>query len=159
MKALLMGFIAFLGFSASADWESRSKLLVDTNHQIQVAIKEGDVRCSDLGYGNMQLKISVPALKYLSSFDHTNEGELQPCMTAGRCRPGNNPEDLLAGGPGVENTVLNQKISEEVSFDSVRGECQRMIKEVVEMTVRGKTFHHTRFLSLGEHSLALCQQL
>lgn len=157
MKLIIVGWIVTLGISAQA--EQREKILKDESHTVGVEVKAGDVRCSDLGYSNMELKMSVPDLKWISQLDHTNPGELQPCMTAGRCRPGNTPEDLIGGNPGTELTVLHRVLKEVVEIDRANNTCNRMIVETVSMPVRGKAFNHRRALDLGSHPVALCEQL
>lgn len=142
--------------AASAAIESRIRVVKDESYEISVTVQEGDVRCSELGYGNKELKISVPDLKWISRFDHTNVGEVQPCMTAGRCRPGNLVEDLIQGKPGVETTTLHQKVTEEITISDTG--CSRAVVEHVEMNVRGKTFRHSRAQELAELPVELCRQ-
>lgn len=154
LTKLIVAVIATLSSVAGA--ETKSMVLKDTVHEITVEIKEGDVRCSEIGYGTKELKISVPDLKWISSFDHTNPGELQPCMTAGRCQMGNLPMDLIDGRPGFEQTSLRQTLTEEFAFDVTTNICQRSIVERVEMIIRGKTFRHTRSLDLGNTPLTQC---
>lgn len=156
---MILGVIAALGISAQAAQEERSKVLKEEFHTIAVEVKAGDVRCSDLGYSNIQLKMSVPDLKWISQLDHTNPGEMQPCMSSGRCRPGNTPEDMIGGKPGTETTVLHRVLTESVVFDRALGTCTRSIVETVQMTVRGKVFSHRRTLDLGEQAIALCENL
>ncbi len=159
MKLTIFGLVTVLGITAQAATEERTKVLKDENHTIAVDVKAGDVRCSDLGYSNIQLKMSVPDLKWISQLDHTNPGEAQPCMSSGRCRPGNTPEEMIGGKPGIENTVLHRVLTENAIFDRATGDCSRSIVETVEMTVRGKKFAHRRSLDLGNQSIGLCEQL
>jgi hypothetical protein len=157
MKLVIFGLITAFGFSAQAALETRERIVKAETHEINVEVKEGDVRCSSLGYGQMELKMSVPDLKYISPLDHTNEGELLPCMTAGRCRAGNMPTDLINGMPGIENTTLHRVLKEVVVLDRTTGRCTRNITESVTMKVRGKDFRHVRSLDLGDHPIALCE--
>lgn len=161
MKKWIALVLTVSGFSAGAVQETRSKVLKDERIGVEVGVglTANDVRCSDLGYSNFQLKMSVPALKWISQLDHTNSGEAEPCMSAGRCVPGNQPEDLIGGNPGLVKTEIHRVLKEVVIFDKSTGACTRHIDEKVEMLVRGKLFQHSRYLDLGGQDLAVCENL
>lgn len=148
--------------------ETKTLILKEQDHNTQVELTQETVRCSALGYGLAELKISVPALDYISFFNHSNIGEAQPCMTAGACRldfpgqePGEglDPSDILDPNNPTEETVIHQLLVENYTLNHDTQTCTRSLKEEVTAEVRGLTFHHVRFGILGEYPFALCQQI
>lgn len=185
MKTLIALFLILSTSVSAADrFESRSRELFRKTHQIQLDLNPLSVRCSDVGYGNVQLKINVDALEYLSFFDHSNPGEVAPCMTAGAMScvqndiptfplpPLNGPETLLDEATeneadtltrfrslGKVTTQLEQVLTEKYYLDLQEQTCRRSIEEIVETEVDGTLFSHFRTGNLGEYPYDICLQL
>jgi hypothetical protein len=164
---------------AAERFETRERELFRKNHKINLDLNPLSVRCSDVGYGNVQLKINVDALEYISFFDHSNPGESAPCMTAGMmsCRqsfqfplPGEDDtqDDLLQKEDdiltkfraiGKVQADLEQVMKESLRIDHQDQTCHRYIHEEVTTVVDGTTFTHYRSGNLGEYPYDICVQL
>ena len=156
MNKIGLLLLTITAFHARA--ERIERLIAETTNVTRVRLDAGTVRCSDLGYGNRQLKVSVPALKMFAVFDHSNLGETEPCITAGRCRPGNDVSDILIPGLGdEENITLHVALVEVMELDRANGVCHRELQERVRSTVRGKAFTHLRQVGLGQVPLSRCE--
>lgn len=171
MFLLLMASTGF----AQDRYESRERELFRKTHQINLDLNEKSVRCSDLGYGNVQLKISVNDLEWISFFDHSNRGEAEPCMTAGMMSCAQfdlsdfpdlgdafqQQDDVLKRfrALGKVKTQLQQILKETYSMDHQEQTCQRVLEETVETEVDGTIFTHYRSGRLGEFPYDICLQL
>lgn len=173
MKNLFYTFLfTTLTFNAFArdQFETKTIELKNESHQISIDLNSKTVRCSDLGYGNVQLKISVLPLEYISFFDHSNRGEAEPCMTAGMmsCL-----QDPFGNGPsgdetsmldrfralGLVKTQLQRVLSEKITLNHTQRTCHRRLEETVETDVDGVLFTHFRSGDLGEYPYEVCLEL
>lgn len=181
INTLVAAIILFmtLNTNASERFETKERELFRKNHQINLDLNPLSVRCSDLGYGNVQLKINVDALEYISFFDHSNPGEAAPCMTAGMmsCRQNFNfplpglegetddlkqkEDDVLTKfrAIGKVKADLEQVMKESLRIDHQEQTCHRTIFEEVTTLVDGTTFSHYRSGNLGEYPYDICVQL
>src|SRR4051812_27490699 len=73
-------FMTGTAWATAMDTETKELLVRDRTSDVKLALNAQTVRCSDIGYGNMQLKATVPDLKWLALLNHANEGEGQPCI-------------------------------------------------------------------------------
>ena len=136
---------------------TRERVLQDYTQTIDVTLTPENVRCSAVGYSVPELKLSVPELKYITVFDHSNIGESQPCITAGRCAPDNQPSDLLGAGlPIYERVPVRVVLVENMRLDFAKGTCSRTLEERVSATIRGKAFTHLRAADMGVGPISRC---
>lgn len=149
MKYLLM-FLLFTPFSFAAV-EVKENLIREVNATSLVLLNSETARCSDIGYGNLQLKVSVPDLAWMSIYNHANPGETQPCISAGRCRSGFAPGNLIDPNRPYENVPLNIRVVEKLTINHDQKSCFRQVDEHVASEIRGIKFTHLR--SGGESSM------
>ncbi len=159
--AAIAGAVLFSYANAALaqNFEIRERILKDETNPTTVELNRQTVRCSDLGYSNFQLKVSVPDLKFLAALDHANAGEAQPCVTAGRCQPGNQPEDLLTDPNPFVLTTVQVVLREVLAIDHSAKTCRRTLRENVTTQIRGKTFTHMKTADLGQYPYDICIQL
>lgn len=138
---------------------TKERVISDVTTPITLTLNPSTVRCSDIGYGNMQLKVSVPELSYLAVFNHTNFGENLPCITAGRCTDGNQPSDIISNTNPTEEVQIRVKRVETLTLDQKFNTCLRSLDEHVSTQIRGKPFNHHRSAELTEVPLSICDQL
>lgn len=144
---LLMATFFSFSIQSAERFERKEKELFRKNHRIHLNLNKKSVRCSDLGYGNVQLKISVNDLEWISFFDHSNTGEAEPCMTAGMmsCRqsgfsgidlddfildPNKKAEDDILSrfrAIGAVEADLEQILKEQLYIDHQEQKCTRTI--------------------------------
>jgi hypothetical protein len=153
MKKILIIAAVLASMNAWAK-DSQRLILADAKTFI-TEVSTTTVRCSDLGYGNLQLKINLSGLDGWTVFDHSNNylGEFgEPCMTAGSCKTawrkdGYNVADIVQDKPGSEViTVVRQLIESKTESKDEAGVdvCIRSLTENINTTVRGIKFAHTR---------------
>lgn len=139
--------------------DTRVKILKDEKHDIELDLDLTSVRCSQIGYSQRELKISVNDLAYISFFNHTNPGEIAPCMTAGACRKGFEPKDLIAKTGPHASAKLRRVLKEVFVLDHEEKKCFRELVEDVDTVVGGIPFHHRRNGDLGEVAYQECLNL
>jgi hypothetical protein len=158
MKFLFLSLLTTLSLGAMAQAPLVKEIFRQTS-EIEVQLDETTVRCSNIGYGFPELKVDVPALDLVATFQHRNFGEGQPCMTAGRCTPDRSPELLLATGPGIEKAQLEVVHTEEAYLNEENNTCYRSLVETVTMQLRGQTFTHRRSGVLSETTADQCKAI
>ena len=143
MKALT---IALLCLSAPAAFaQEYSRQIKNEVVNISVNVADDSVRCSIIGYSSFELKIDVPALDHVATFNHRSLGEGKPCMTSIKCRLDSESRevaDLLAGGVGPREVPLTVIHTERAEIDGEN--CWRWTEEKLQMEVNGMNFHHQR---------------
>jgi hypothetical protein len=147
---------AGLALAQEAALETKERVLRDGTTPSVVLLTAETVRCSALGYGRPELKVSVPDLKHLAVLDHANEGEAAPCVTAGACRAGNDPESILDPASTEATTELRVTLVERYVLDHVRKTCHRTLSERVQASIRGKEFRHLKGADLGALPYEAC---
>jgi hypothetical protein len=171
MKKLLLPILLMTNVFASQSFE---RVIKDATHKSTVTLNKKTVRCSALGYGLQELKISVPSLQWHAVLDHSNQDGRGPCVTAGSkfCGfglPIFNEDGTIQDGPsnGIPDILLDldnptaqvdvRVILKETFFINREGtECHRGLKEEVEMDVRGIDFSHLRSKSIGTLPVEEC---
>lgn len=138
---ILLGFI--LQTSAFAEPYQVTRVLKDTTTMSAVDLNPQTVFCTDRGYGNIQLKVSVPDLDLLAHFDHRVVGENQPCITGGRCIDGHGPGTILNDEP-IDTIPLRVILTETLTIDPELKTCTRYVTEEVKSLIRGVKFNHHR---------------
>lgn len=147
-------------FTQPHSQESR-KVIKDETHSTTILLDNTTVRCSSLGYGASELKISVPSLEWYAIFDHSNRDDKGPCVTAGMSFCGNFggpvsiPEVLLQQDNTQEDIDVRIILTEVLRVSNTT--CLRMLEEKVETTVRGIDFNHFRVKNIGEIPLEECK--
>lgn len=139
--------------------EKKERIIHDKIQKASVTFDLLNVRCSALGYGLTELKITVPELEWLAFFDHSNIGEQAPCMTAGACVEGNRPTDLIGNVGGTEDIDVRFILKEVFILDFGRSVCTRRIEERLESVVRGVNFDHFRSKNFGELPMEECLRI
>ena len=138
---------------------SKERILKDETNNVTVTLTKDTVRCSNIGYSNLELKVSVPDLDYLAIFNHANVGEALPCMSAGKCVPGNNPIDIIIPGKDTEQTDIRVQLVEILDIDLPTQKCNRTLEERVSAQIRGKAFRHVHSADIGSYPINICNQL
>lgn len=140
--------------TASADVVIRETVVHDTTTQVTLKLDSHTVLCSSADYGALFLKVLIPELAGITLLDHQNTGAGAPCVAAGPCQPGNMPSDII--GQSYEPSAINVKAIRIDEVDTDAGTCNTMLRETVDVTIRGKAFKHERFASLGERPVSDC---
>jgi hypothetical protein len=129
-------------------------------------LNKDTVRCSAIGYGQSELKVSVPDLQDIAFFNHANRGETLPCITAGPCKfafrpegPGFVPGDILKDDAPNATVQLHVILKEEFVLDEAHKICERTLKEDVSTSIRNIPFAHHREGFLGTFPYELCEKL
>ncbi|ATH07991.1 hypothetical protein BIY24_08510 [Halobacteriovorax marinus] len=142
--------------------KQQKRVIKEETHQTQIQLDTENVRCSALGYGASELKISVPSLEWYAIFDHSNRDGRGPCVTAGRgfC-------DIFGGMDEEVSEVLisEEKPTEDISvtvtltevLHETNEKCFRSLEESVETNVRGIPFTHLRIKDIGELPKEKCK--
>ncbi len=168
MKRLLAITITLLMTSVHANDFERpiqgiaKKIIKDEVHETTITLDKSTVRCSALGYGSSELKISVPSLEWYAIFDHSNRDDRGPCVTAGMdfCTVTDDfintkVPDLLVN-PEKPTEKINVRVFLKEVFEDAGENCLRKIEEHVETEVRGIPFTHMRVKSIGTLPLSEC---
>jgi hypothetical protein len=159
MPNLARTTISLLLFSAStaaAEPVIRETVVHDTTSQVQLRLDPSTVLCSSADYGALFLKVLIPELSALTLLDHQNTGAGAPCVASGPCLPGNMPSDILSGMSPYEATSINVKAIRIDEADAEAQTCTTMLRETVDVTIRGIAFTHERFASLGDRPFSDC---
>lgn len=160
MKKALWLLISILPVQTFAsDLIQASRVLKDTTTPVALELTDKTVFCTDRGYGNIQLKISVPDLDWLAHFDHRVVGEGVPCMTAGRCSDALSPNSILEPNERIAIAPIRAILTERLQLDRTRRTCMQFLEEQIESTVRGRRFQHSRAKSMGAMDFEKCEKL
>jgi len=122
-----------------------TRVLRDATTNVVIELTDTSVFCTDLGYGNVQLKINVPDLDSLTEYDHRVFGEGQPCIAGGACEEGNKPSDVLDPTDAFAVVPIHVWLTERLDLDGTAKTCSRTLTENVEAVVRGHGFTHVRY--------------
>jgi hypothetical protein len=143
MKSLIAAVAALACTQAFADPDTRITVLKDTTTIIALELTNQTVFCTDRGYGNLQLKVSVPDLDWLAHFDHRVVGESAPCITGGSCFEVQ-PHDIIDPNQRLTIAPMRVVLTEEITVNRQAQTCERQLTENVTSTIRGKAFTHYR---------------
>jgi len=142
-----------------ADGLLQTRVLKDTTTMVAIDLNETTAFCTDRGYGNIQLKVSVPDLDILAHFDHRVVGEGQPCITAGRCSPSNGPGAIIDPKEPMAVVPMRVVLEDLVTIDEATATCSHQLRETVTSLIRGKKFSHLRSGLLEPMSYEKCLKL
>lgn len=146
MRSFVLGALALaLASSAQAEPVAVTRVLKDTTTIVSIPLNAETVFCTDRGYGNVQLKVSVPDLDWLAHFDHRVVGEGQPCITGGACEGGNGPDAILDADHPIELVPIRVVLKETLTIDEAAKTCTRYLTEEVTSLIRRHKFEHYRF--------------
>ncbi|MEE3080480.1 MAG: hypothetical protein VX341_14165 [Bdellovibrionota bacterium] len=159
--------------SANVFAESFERVLKDETHQATVKLNDQTVRCSALGYGMSELKVTLDSLLHNTIFDHSNQDGLGPCITAGvsYCAPAWDFGDDSAPDPFPTDLIDPNRPTEEINVRVVLKEtfylkitptekkCFRNLVEDVNTEIRGIKFTHNRTKYIGMLSVEECEQI
>lgn len=162
---ILMSFV--FSFAAEAQqprFEHFTRVSLQDKFTAPLDLNTETVRCSQVGYGMEELKISVPVLKWMAIFDHANIGEEQPCMTAGACKAmwmedGHTVEEFLARISGPQIAEIQRVLSESFALNHDQRSCKRTLSESLETTVGGVKFNHVVSKHIGDLPFEACLEI
>jgi hypothetical protein len=169
MKKLISLAVLTMAFSQASFAErlTVSKVVSKGEHKVVIRLDETTVRCSSLGYGRTELKISVPQLEWIAIFDHSNIGESVPCMTAGQCEqifsngdvlPGLRPSDIIRSSEPRGETSIEVTLTEHLMIDTEKKTCTRSLEEDLKADLRRQNFTHSRIKFIREYPFEICMQ-
>ena len=126
--------------------ESRTitRVLKDSTTMVALDLDASTVFCTDRGYGNVQLKVSVPDLSVLAHFDHRVIGENKPCITGGECKGTNVPSSILNPDKKIEVAPIRVILSQTLYINDENKTCSGYLLETINSYIRGIPFQHMR---------------
>lgn len=136
-----------------------TRVLRDATTSTVLKLATDTVRCSAQGYGQFELKISVPDLDWLAYFDHRVEDEGQPCMTGGACTADFRPADIIDAEEPFVTAPIRVVLTELLEVRPNDRTCTRSLEETVTTTVRGHAFAHFRASEPTPVDYATCLEL
>jgi hypothetical protein len=157
MKKILLSTLLSLHLSALGAPEESSRVLKDSTTWVALELNDKTVFCTDKGYGNVQLKVSVPDLDWLAHFDHRVVGERVPCITGGACSEFLQPDKLLDGGNSIVVVPMRVVLTEHLKIDRDAQSCERQIQEAVHSQIKGQMFSHYRSGAWQSANLDICE--
>ena len=119
------------------------RVLKDQTTDIALALNEGTVFCSIVGYGASFLKVSVPDLDWLAHFDHRVEASGLPCAAAGVCSDTLNPQTILGANPSLAVVPVRVVLTERLMIDAVARTCMRQLVENVTIQLTDRVLRHS----------------
>lgn len=158
-KSMFIGFIALQTTTAMGAPIELRRVLKDTTTAVALELNPKTVFCTDRGYGNVQLKVSVPDLDWLAHFNHRVAGEGLPCITGGRCAPGNEPGDILDPSERVALASMRVILTERIQIDTEEKTCAHRLEEQIEGRIRGREFQHARGNDWAPWDIEKCRKL
>jgi hypothetical protein len=158
--SMTLGTLALCyGGLAAAEPVTTTRVLKDTTTMVAVDLNEQTVFCTDRGYGNVQLKVSVPDLDVLAHFDHRVVGEGLPCITGGACDETRQPRDIIDPAHPFEVIPVRVVLKENVTVDYEAHTCARVLTEEVSSLIRRHKFVHERGGDVEQVPFDKCQAL
>jgi hypothetical protein len=163
---LLLALTCFKTFSSDIH-ESKVFIVSEKKIESTIELNTKTLRCSNVGYSAPELKVSVPDLEWAALFDHSNFGEVLPCMSAGFCAlfppVGNTASSVISRmldlNKPFEKIEISIILSEEYTLNHKRKTCFRGLNEDLETNIRGTIFTHHRSMPFGDYPYELCVQL
>ena len=135
------------------------RVLQDETTMVALELTPDSVFCTDRGYGNVQLKVSVPDLDHLAHFDHRVVGEERPCITGGQCSIDLQPGDILNPEERLAIVPMRVTLTQNVEMDFQNRTCKTRLSERVRSHIRGIDFNHYRAGTQVETDFEACQKL
>lgn len=134
----------FMHLQVMAEPVETTRILKDSSTWVALELNEQSVFCTARGYGSVQLKVSVPALKWLAHFDHRVVGENLPCITGGTCSEALTPGSILDPNRKIVVAPIRIVLSQVLKIDDETNACETQLVENVMSSIRGKQFDHYR---------------
>ncbi len=142
--------LSLTALSGKAETVVKTRVLKDSTTLIALELNKKTVFCTDLGYGNVQLKINVPELDDIAHFNHRVVGEGLPCIAGGACTSELGPDNILDESKPIEIVPVRVVLSEILEIDEPSKSCMRSLVEKVQSVVRGVEFTHHRESRVAE---------
>ncbi len=159
-KSFAVVFTAVLGSALAPahaeNWEFKETLVHAASHSREIALNAGTVLCSAADYGKPFLKVLIPELAAITLLDHQNIGAGAPCVAAGTCTTGKEPETILDPAKPTEPVTITVQAFRQDSIEHDAQTCTTFLLERVQVTIRGTAFTHERFAALGSRPYADC---
>jgi hypothetical protein len=152
--SLLLG----LASNASAAVETREELVHETTTTVELALTPETVICSHADYSATFLKVLIPQLASLTLLDHQNTDAGAPCVAAGECAPFGDhaPADILDEADTTEPVDVTVRATRVNEIDHEAQTCTTSLIERVDVVIRGVSFGHERYASLGTRPYTDC---
>lgn len=147
MKQLIPSAFFFLSIVSGALAEPYyvERILKDATTMTLIELNSQTVFCTARGYGNVQLKVSVPELDELAHFDHRVLGEGLPCMTGGACSEVLQPGALIRPNERFALAPIRVILKESLKIDYDAKTCERLVSEDVKSVIRDHRFEHHKY--------------
>jgi hypothetical protein len=129
---------------AQSQPESVTQVLKDDTTFVALALNDKTVFCTQFGYGEPELKVSVPDLDWLAHFDHRVVGELLPCMAAGPCSENLQPGNIIDPTAPITRVPVRVVLKASYVIDHTQKTCERTLQEEVHSVIRDRRFTHGR---------------
>jgi hypothetical protein len=144
MKGILLLAMVLVQAQAYGAPVRVSRVLKDSTTIVALELTNQSVFCTDLGYGNVQLKVNVPDLDWLAHFDHRVVGEGLPCITGGECSDALNPGSIIDPNERLAIVPVRVILTERLWIDEEKKTCHRFLEEEIKSHIRGRNFYHHR---------------
>lgn len=154
MKYLLL--LALIPTTGLAKADLKTRIISEKIERSVIRLDASTTRCSAIGYSMPELKVSAPDLKWLTIYNHANEGEAEPCITAGYCRNGNDPSKLIDPNNPTEEVELKVVVEENFYLFHEEKKCSRVVREYVITKIRGIPFFHSRYSNESQMPYEKC---
>jgi MYXO-CTERM domain-containing protein len=154
--ALSLALVSGSASLAAAFPTYEETVIHDTTTAVEIKLDATTVLCSAADYGALYLKVGMPELAKLTLLDHQNIGANAPCVAAGVCTTGNQPEDIIDPTKPTEVVQINVKAIRLDEADQAAQTCNTMLIERVNVTIRGVDFTHQREADLGSRRFEDC---
>lgn len=148
--------IASVASAAGPNSYTVERVLKDSTTMSLIELNEQTVFCTARGYGNVQLKVSVPELDELAHFDHRVVGERLPCITGGACSDALQPGLLIRPNERFALAPIRVILKETLQIDPDAKTCQRMLQEEVRSVIREHRFDHFKYSEMKDADYEKC---
>jgi len=160
MKKIIFITSVLIGLKSFSS-EEFTRVIKDETHATYVELDTTTVRCSAIGYGMEELKVSLPSLKWNAILDHSNRDGLGPCITAGTkfCSKIFDNDTGTWSSLGIPDVLIDPETpTESINVRVVLNEdfrieddiCFRSLRENVTTVIRGVDFTHVRSARIGQ---------
>lgn len=156
---ILAGLFLMLPMMAAAEPYTVETVLKDTTTIVAVDINPKTVFCTDRGYSNIQLKVSLPDLDWLAHFDHRVVGERLPCITGGACSDALQPGNIIDLNEPIVLAPVRVVLTQTLTVDDASNACTQTLSEEITSLIRGRTFKHFRAGEPTPIDMAKCHKL
>ncbi len=152
-------FLIALPTLAIAEPYTVERTLKDSTTMVALDLNASTVFCTDRGYSNIQLKVSVPDLDVLAHFDHRVVGEDLPCITGGLCGGDLTPDAVIDAKEPIVFAPIRVILKETLTIDHDAKSCTRSLTERISSLIRGRLFNHERSSDAEPLAFEKCKKL